>query len=269
MNAKNVRIANILTAAMLILNLGCIIGNLLLSWLTRLVAKNIYLSLPTGIFLCLALILPSVVLLICGIKQAKRKQGAFDLICSIVTLVVGIAWACIEVLEWAMIIARNVIIELYYRIDIDMPLGDLIALLNYFSIAATLFTMVVGLYLLATYVISVLRSKQKWLQVKAELHKPTLAVLLIVPSLLSFLQMILNRVLIRISLDVYTTYAQIFSYVTLAVNVVLLLSAIVVLLTFGLILKKQGAAAQTEQPVQNAHAFADMDLPAGVSADDL
>ncbi len=266
MNAKTVRIANILAAILLLLNAGCILLNLVLS-LFKLASFTI--SLPAGIFLCLALVLPTFVLLINGIKQAKRKQGVFDLIFSIITLIVGAIWAVASLLDWGLSIAQSVIINQYYAMDIDIPLGQILSILSYVHIAYTLLTIIVALYLLVVYAISVLRSKQKWLQIKAELHKLAVAVVILVPGLLYFVRLVLNRIMITVSMEAYSTYSMIAMYVQYGVSLLLPIAAAVLLLTFGLILKKQTApkesVAQPEQPAP----VADIDLPAGVSADDL
>ena len=194
MSAKTVRITNILAAAMLLLNAGCILLNLLLVLLTN----NAMFSLPAGIFLCLAALLPTIVLLIFGIKQ---KLGAFHLIASIATLIVCTVWLVASALDWGLSIAQDVIIDRYYSMEIDIPLGQLISILSYIFTAYTLLTIIVGLYLLIVYVVSVLRSKQKWLQIKAELHKPALAVVILVPGLLYFVRLVLNRIMITVSME--------------------------------------------------------------------
>ena len=277
MNAKTVRISNILAAIMLLINVVCIFLNLLLSWLM----KTYLISLPAGIFLCFAVMLPSVVLLIYGIKRAKCKQGVFDLIASIVTLLVSLVWALLSLTDWGISVARNVIIELYYRLNIGMPLGQLLNIVSYVSSAFTLFTTLVALYLLIAYVISVLRSKKKWLQIKAELHKPALAVLLLGTNLLWFLHTIFGKILGdqidtgMITLESYSTYTLIANYAVLGIQILLTVAAAVLLLTFGLIIKKQAQPKQDatlqemEQPLQNQSNDLPFNLPAGVNSDDL
>lgn len=267
MNAKTVRISNILAAAMLLINTGCIILNLLL----KVLFSNAGASLPAGVCMCLALFLPSVVLLINGIVQAKRKQGGiFDVIVSVVTILVSAVWTIAYLLNWAILVVRNVIIEFYYRMEISMPLGQLLTILSYVSIAYMLLTTLVALYLLIVYVISVLRSKQKWLQIKAELHKPVLAVAILLPNLLSVVLMILNRILLNsvntgvLELNTYSTYVTVTNAVTIIAEVLLLLAGAILLLTFGLILKKK-PAEHAEPTVEQDLLEQDMDLPAGVS----
>ncbi len=271
MNAKTVKINSILTSAMLLLYAGCGVLNVLLS----LLFGGGSISLPTGVFLCLALMLPTVVLLAFGIRQAKRKQGVFDLIFSILTLLVSIVWMIAAVLNWATALAQNLIIELSYRLNVAMSLGDLLALLYYLNVAYMVFTTVVALYLLAVYAISILRAKQKWLQVKAELHKPAVAVMILIPNLISFVRLILNRIMLSnvesgiIDLNAYSTYISIFSFGTLVVETLLILAMIALVLIFGLIVKKQPTPKAEAQDEPLMPDMTGWEPPAGVNADDI
>lgn len=268
MNAKTVRMNAILTSAMLFLYAGCGVLNLLLGFLIN----NTTISLPANVLLCLALILPTVVLLIFGIKQAKKKQGVFDLIASVATLLIGIVWAVFAVLSWLLTTARLFIIEYYYRLDIAMSLDKLLALFNYINVAYTLLTTIVALYLLGIYLISVLRAKKKWLQIKAELHKPVVAALILVPNLISLIQTLLNPVFNRMGTDMLIKFARISMYASFGINTVLTLALAVFVLVFGLIIKKQPAAkVQEPEPASEQGQPADLpfNLPAGVNADDL
>lgn len=268
MNAKTVRMNAILTSAMLFLYAGCGVLNLLLGFLIN----NTTISLPANVLLCLALILPTVVLLIFGIKQAKKKQGVFDLIASVATLLIGIVWAVLAVLSWLLTTARMFIIEYYYRLDIAMSLDKLLALFNYINIAYTLLTTIVALYLLGICLISVLRAKKKWLQIKAELHKPAVAALILVPNLISLIQTLLNPILIRMGTDMLIKFARISMYASFGINTALTLALAVFVLVFGLIIKKQPAAkVQEPKPASEQGRPADLpfNLPAGVNADDL
>lgn len=268
MNAKTVRMNAILTSAMLFLYAGCGVLNLLLGFLIN----NTTISLPANVLLCLALILPTVVLLIFGIKQAKKKQGVFDLIASVATLLIGIVWAVFAVLSWLLTTARMFIIEYYYRLDIAMSLDKLLALFNYINIAYTLLTTIVALYLLGIYLISVLRAKKKWLQIKAELHKPAVAALILVPNLISLIQTLLHPIFIRMGTDMLIKFARISMYATFGINTALTLALAVFVLVFGLIIKKQPAAkVQEPKPASEQGQPADLpfNVPAGVNADDL
>lgn len=271
MKAKTVRINTIFTSAMLLVYIGCIILNLLLALLTR----NTTISLPAGVFPCLAVLLPTVVLLIYGIGQAKRKQGVFDLLLSVLTLLVSLVWMVVALLDWVTVVARNLIYEIYYRLDMAMSMSDLLTILSYLGIAFMLFTTVVAIYLLITYLISVLRAKQKWLQIKAELHKPAISVLILVPNLLSLVQMILTRIMLNnlnlgiMSLEEYSTFMQIFSYGSIAVEIVLALAVTLAVTLFGLILKKQPVALPEQPELYDPELDEAFAPPAGVSAQDI
>jgi hypothetical protein len=265
MNATIVRINSILTAVMLFLYAGCGALNLLLSFLI----KNNRISLPTSVLLCLALILPTVVILIYGIKQVKQKQGVFDLVASVATLLVGIVWAVLAVLSWLVTVARIYMMNLSYSADFAMSVGDLLTLLNYVNVAYALFTTVVALYLLGIYLISVLRAKKKWLQIKAELHKPVVAALILVPNLISLIQTLLNLIFIRMGTDMLVKASQVFMYVSFGVNTALTLALAVFVLIFGLIIKKQPAKASEAQSGHEEPADLPFNVPAGVNPDDL
>ena len=276
MNALTVRINSILTTVLLFLYAGCGV----LNFVKMVMTNDAVISLPSGIFLCLTVLLPTIVLLIHGIKQVKQKQGVFDLVASVATLLVSLVWAVLAVLNWLLVVARNFILEFYYRMDLAMPVGDLLALLNYLNVAYTMITTVVALYLLGIYLISVLRAKQKWLQIKAELHKPAVALIILIPNLLSLINLILGRILMNnvelgiMDLNAYVTYLRIYMYGSFALEMLLAIALAVFVLVFGLIIKKQATeqpeAAQPEpQAEQSPSAFDDIPLPAGVNPDDL
>ncbi len=280
MNAKTVRMNSILTSAMLFLYAGCGVLSLILNVIVASSLSSTSFSLPSGIFLCLAVMLPTVLLLIYGIKQAKRKQGVFGLIFSILTLIVSVIWMIACVLNWVAGLAQNLIIEFYYRLNIAMSMGDLLTLLSYISVVYMLFTTIVALYLLAVYAISVLRAKQKWLQIKAELHKPAVALIILIPNLLSLINLILGRILMNnvesgiMDLNAYVTYLRIYMYSSFALEMLLAIALAVFVLVFGLIIKKQAteqpeAAQPAPQAEQSPSAFDGIPLPAGVNPDDL
>lgn len=272
MNAKTVRICSILTSVMLFLHVGCAGLNLLLSSMLR----NTLVSLPTGVFCCLTVMLPTVVLLIFGIKQAKQKQGKADLIFSIVTLTVSLVWIVLAVFHWGTIVAQNFIVELYYRLDVAMSMADLLTLLSYLNVAYMAFTTVIALYLLVMYLVSVLRAKQKWLQIKAELHKPAAALLILVPNLMSLLQTVLNLILGRVSTDLYITVSRIMLSVSFGITTLLTIALAVFVLTFGLIIKNKPATAseaqdaeQTEQTENQESSDLPFNVPAGINPNDI
>ena len=270
MRAKIVRTNTILTSAMLFLYAGCGVLNLLLGFLIN----NTTITLPANVLLCLVVILPTVVFLIYGIKQAKQKQGVFDLIASVLTLLVSLVWAVLAVANWGTVLAQRIMMGQ------SMVSGDMLAFLSYLNVAYVAFTTLVALYLLAAYVISILRAKQKWLQIKAELHKPAAALMILVPNLLSLIDLILGRILMNnvesgiMDLNAYVTYLRIYMYGSFALEMLLAIALAVFVLVFGLIIKKQAteqpeAAQPAPQAEQNPSAFDDIPLPAGVNPDDL
>lgn len=265
MNATIVRINSILTAVMLFLYAGCGVLNFVMMVMTN----DAFISLPSGIFLCLTVLLPTIVLLIHGVKQAKRRQGVFDLVTSVATLLIGIVWAAFAVLSWLVTVARIYMMNLSYSADFAMSVGDLLALLNYVNVAYTMFTTIVALYLLAIYLISVLRAKQKWLQIKAELHKPAVAALILVSNLISLIQTLLNPVFNRMGTDMLIRFARISVYASFGINTALTLALAVFVLVFGLIIKKQPVKASEAQSGHEEPADLPFNVPAGVNPDDL
>jgi hypothetical protein len=101
------------------------------------------------------------------------------------------------VLNWIISVAQNIILEYFLRLNTGMPMGQFVSILSYIFTAYTLFTTLVALYLLIMYAVSVLRAKNKWLQIKAELHKPALAVMLLGLNLTSVVRTIINRIMIN------------------------------------------------------------------------
>ena len=265
MNATIVRINSILTAVMLFLYAGCGVLNFVMMVMTN----DAFISLPSGIFLCLTVLLPTIVLLIHGVKQAKRRQGVFDLVASVATLLIGIVWAVLAVLSWLVTVVRSYIMNLSYSADFAMSVGDLLVLLNYVNVAYALFTTVVALYLLGIYLISVLRAKQKWLQIKAELHKPAVAALILVSNLISLIQTLLNPVFNRMGTDMLIRFARISVHASFGINTALTLALAVFVLVFGLIIKKQPAKASEAQSGHEEPADLPFNVPAGVNPDDL
>ena len=265
MNATIVRINSILTAVMLFLYAGCGVLNFVMMVMTN----DAFISLPSGIFLCLTVLLPTIVLLIHGVKQAKRRQGVFDLVASVATLLVSIVWAVLAVLSWLVTVVRSYIMNRSYSADFAMSVGDLLVLLNYVNVAYALFTTVVALYLLGIYLISVLRAKQKWLQIKAELHKPAVAALILVSNLISLIQTLLNPVFNRMGTDMLIRFARISVHASFGINTALTLALAVFVLVFGLIIKKQPAKASEAQSGHEEPADLPFNVPAGVNPDDL
>ena len=111
-----------------------------------------------------------------------------------------------------------------------------------------------------------------WLQIKAELHKPAVAALILVPNLISLIQTLLNPIFIRMGTDMLIRFARISVCASFGINTALTLALAVFVLVFGLIIKKQPAAkVQEPEPASEQKQSADLpfNVPAGVSTDDL
>ncbi len=272
MNAKTARTNSILTSVMLFLYAGCIVLNILLALLTR----NTLFTLPAGILLCLSVLIPAI--LLC--RQAKQGKDRTAKILSVLSLIVSIVWTLVSGLYWMLTIARSLIVEIYLRMSMPMmSMEQLFRLLNFLGIAYTVFTTLVALGLIALFVLSVIRPKQKWLQIKAELHKPAAAVLILVPNLFTLAGGLINKMILRdvdlgkLTLDAYTKFTLFFSYGEIAAELLIVLALAVFVLVFGLMIKKQTDTAQEAQPTREDQAQQPSDipfhLPAGVNADDI
>lgn len=123
--------------------------------------------------------------------------------------------------------------------------------------------------LLAVFVINCLIADQKWLQIKAELHKLIAAVMILVPALISLVPAILiTFVLSRMGTDAYVAVNQIFGIGSFAIELLMTVVFAVLVLVLGLIFKKP--PAQTAVPAQPDPApVLQMDLPVGVDPNSL
>ena len=107
--------------------------------------------------------------LISGIASIKQKKGVLDLIFSIVTMVLG---GCLAFYGVCMVIIASVILSL--------P-GELIGtVMTIGSILRWVLGGLIALYLIVLPIIRVIVAKQKFMQLKAELVKLILGVLLLV-----------------------------------------------------------------------------------------
>ncbi len=241
MNKITVRIANILAAAMLLLYFVCI----LCSFLLQLLAQTLY-SFPSGVMLTLTVMLPTVVLLINAIVRAKKGTGKFEAVRQGLMLLICVVWLVLTVVYW--------IFSLSYHTAL-MSGQFTSEMISKFSYATTIYNVVIGfimLFLLISYGLGVMRAKQKWLQIKAELHKPAVVVLILVPNLINLLQTVLNPWLSCMSIDLYVKASRIFMYASFGISTLLSLALVAFILIFGLIIKKQPDTAQDAQPEQAA-----------------
>lgn len=261
MNRKTVRISAILCSLSLFAYAVCVILNLLLQLLIP-----IGFILPAGVLLCLGMMLPGAVLLIHGIRQAANKQGSAGLVLSILSLLVGIAWLFFDVLQWVATVLQRAAMDPSFMLPgkLGMSQSDFLSLLSYVNFAHMLIMIVIALCLLVLFVISVITAKQKWWQIKAELHKVATALVLLVPNLLSFLKILLNAIFLNnMGLDMYIRISNAFGYASLAIEVLLALLLAGLILVFGLVFKKQPKEPGRDE--DELLYFAN--LPAGVSAD--
>lgn len=259
MTRKTVKIASLLCAAMLVLN---VLGALLNMGLQSLLESGF--SLPTGLLLCLSLILPAAVLLIDGIKQAKKGGGALQPVLWAATLVLGLVWAlkslATYILNQLWLMALN-----NGQPVLGMPIDRLASILSIINFVGMLLMVVVAILLLILLVISVLVSKQKWLQLKAGMCNLCAAVTILVPSFFSVVQLILNRVFVSQGMDVYRTFLTVYGIATIVIELLLTLLLAALVLILGLVYKKQTQPMQeSEQPIDEQQADVAIDLPAGV-----
>lgn len=245
MNAKIVRINAILTSVMLFLYAGCYLLNVILT----VTMKNNMIPLPTAAFSCLAVLIPTFVLLAFGIKQAKQKNGVFDMFSSIFTILVCALWMIAVVAEWVVSIIASIIMANQLSLDTS-PIPEIPKILSvsmFVDKIVTLLMVFVVLYLVVVYLISVIRSKQKWLQIKAEIHKPAVALLIAVPGIYSMITSLLsrfftNKIILKWGLEVYSYITIVEMYVQIGIAVLLALALAVFVLIFGLIIRKKPVA---------------------------
>lgn len=263
MTRKTVRIASVLCAAMLVLYVLASLLSLALQYVT-----DAPLTLPTELVLCLSLILPVTVLLIGSIARIKKGGGVLQPILWAISLLLGLAWA-IEAL------VSYVINQLWIRAInggdavLNMPLGRFSELINVLNIAGMLFVSVIAVVLLVIFVISLITSKQKMLQLKAGLCHVAASIMILVPTLLSVAQILLNRVFISLGTDAFSTFVTVYAIASAAINLLLALLLAALVLILGLVFKKQEAPADAEAAPVQEQGTLPIDLPAGVSAADL
>ena len=254
MKPKTIRICSVVTAIMLLLYAACIFLNFFMTaWVRGIPA------LPAGAALNLSVTVPTVVLLIFGIIKAKNKQGIFDTISSAVTLLVCVIWLIISTLYW--------IFSIYYNLALTSGgiTGNLAVASSYVGLAVDLLTSIVALYLLIAFAVNVIVSKKRIWQIKAELHKPVAAVLLLFPNLISFVRrLFLNQLLISMGTQVFAQISNVIMILQFALIILVALSMAAFILIFGLIIKKQPdmQSPTTEDEIELSAP------PAGVSADD-
>lgn len=263
MTRKTIRIANVLCAAMLVLYVLASLLSLALQYVT-----GAPLTLPAGMMLCLSLILPAIVLLIGSIARIKKGGGVLQPILWAISLLLGLAWAIEAFVSY-------VINQLWIRAInggdavLNMPLGRLSELINVLNIASMLFVSVIAVMLLVIFLISLITSKQKMMQLKAGVCHVAASIMILVPTLLSVAQTLLNRVFISLGTDAFSTFVTVYAIASAAINLLLALLLAALVLVFGLVFKKQTSVADAEAAPVQEQGTLPIDLPVGVSAADL
>ena len=190
-------IVNLLLAAMLLL-----LGALVLRF------PEIFSFVLNAIFALIgvSLTLTTIPNLIGGIANVKQKKGRFDLIFSIVTIVIGVTLAIYG--------GINVLVQIGVRI-IAMP----IIVFTIMSILRWVVCGLVALYLIVRPIIRIAKAEKKFMQLKAELVKILLGVLIVVLLICGLLFSVLNQ-FIGISLIVVGVLTALFALLILIVGLV-------------------------------------------------
>lgn len=130
----------------------------------------------------LILILSSIPNLISGIASIKQKKGVFDLIFSLVTMLLG---ACFAFYGVCMIIMTTVIMSL--------PAELIGTVFTVGSILRWVLGVLIALYLLVLPIIRIVKAENKFMQFKAELVKMILGVVILILLFCGLLFSVLNK----------------------------------------------------------------------------
>ncbi len=258
MSKRIVRICSVTTSVLLALYAICIVLNFVF---TSFVPRGIP-WLPAGFVLNMSVLIPTVVLLIGSIVRIKKKQGGvYDLISYVVTALICGVWLVISTLYW--------IFSIYYNLQLTAAMlpTELTVAQSYISLGVEIFTSLVALYLLIAFVVNVLISKQKWWQIKAELHKPAAIALIWGSNLIMLARRLFSGKLYEIlGAETFVKFSNGVIMAQFALTVLLALACAAFVLIFGLILRKN---TETQKPEAQTPEEQPFDLPAGVNADDL
>ncbi len=258
MNQKTVKTTSAITAVTLLLYVVACALNLLVNLIFP--SK---LAIPAFLPLWLSVMIPCVILLIHAVRSIKQSRGVLRLIMSAVSLLLGAVWGFFEAISWVIyslqMHAMNTFEPLF-----DMSFGDYLSLLSVLNRVNAVMIALCAVGLLAVFVINWLIADQKWLQIKAELHKPVAAVMVLVPALISFVQTLVSTfVLGRLGNNAYVVVSQIFGIASFAIEVLMAIVFAVLVLVLGLTFKKQ--PEQTTEPAETAPTpLPQIDLPVGV-----
>ena len=154
----------------------------------------------------ISLTLTTIPNLIGGIANVKQKKGRFDLIFSIVTIVIGVTLAIYGVINALILVGVNFL---------HMPLvvGTMMKILRWVVCG------LIALYLIVLPIIRVAKAEKKFMQLKAELVKMLFGALIVVLLICGLLFSVLNQ-FIGISLIVVGALTALFALIILIVGLV-------------------------------------------------
>lgn len=154
----------------------------------------------------ISLLLTTVPNLIGGIANVKQKKGRFDLIFSIVTMVIGIALAVYGLISALILIGVS---------GLNMPIAVAIII----KLLRWIICGLIALYLIVLPVIRIVKAEKKFMQLKAELVKVIFGVLIVVLLICGMLATLLNS-LIGITLIAVGILTALFAVLILIVGLV-------------------------------------------------
>ena len=154
----------------------------------------------------ISLVLTTIPNLVGGIMSIKEKKGKFDLIFSIVTMVIGVTLAIYG--------GINVLVQIGVRL-IAMP----IIVFTIMKILRWVVCGLIALYLIVLPIIRVAKAEKKFMQLKAELVKMLFGALIVVLLICGLLFSVLNQ-FIGISLIVVGALTALFALIILIVGLV-------------------------------------------------
>lgn len=172
-------ISNVIISVILNLLFGAVlIGAGVLVWMNPIILETVLNA--AFALIGLTLVLSTVPMLISGIVQIKQKKGKFDLIFSIITMVIGLALAFYGVASalLAFGVSMHTIPEIVGQIT---------------NILRWVIGILVALYLIVLPIIRIVKAEKKALQFKAELIKLILGVLILVLVICGSLITVLNQ----------------------------------------------------------------------------
>lgn len=264
MDKRTVKLISVITAVALLAYALMIILDLLLR------SASPTLSLPTYLPLWLGVMIPCVILLVSAIKGIKQKRGVLHMILHVVSLLLGVFWGFFGAMIWVLY-TYQINVLLTNAPPFGMSLGEFYELLTTLNIINSVMISLCAIGLLVVFVINCLIASQKWLQIKAELHKPTTAAMVLVPAAISFVQTVLNILIFNsMGMQMITSVSQVFGIVSFALKLLMAVAFAALVLVLGLCYKKQPAAIAEQESAQPAIDLPEgIDLPVGVDPNSL